>query len=73
MIRPGDTCEADELRDGLTRFEEEHEPLLGLNEQSREVFVAQLIESLRRVRYRNHYEIQSIDSIWILRMGISTL
>lgn len=53
MIRLGDTCEADELREGLTRFEEEYEPLLGLNEQSREVFVAQLIESLRRVRYRN--------------------
>ncbi len=53
MIRPGDSSDADELREGLTRFEAEHEPLRGLNERSREVFVAQLIESLRRVRYRN--------------------
>jgi hypothetical protein len=51
MIRPGDALEAELLREKLRYFESNIAPLPGLTDQSREVLIAQIIESQRRVRY----------------------
>lgn len=52
MIRPGDIPEAQRLHAALDSFEADIEPLPGVTvDDAREVFVAQIIESQRRVRY----------------------
>lgn len=55
LINPADVAEAARLHEALDAFEEEVEPLPGLAApEAREVFVAQLIDSLRRNRFIEH-------------------
>lgn len=52
IVRPGDRPEAARLHQALDDFDAEVEPLVGLaSDDTREVFVAQLIESQRRNRF----------------------
>lgn len=51
-MRPGDRAEADRCHTVLDEFDRDVEPLVGVAAQrTREVFVAQIIESQRRTRY----------------------
>jgi hypothetical protein len=62
VIRPGDALEARDLYARLDKFESENGPLLGLTNESRDVFVAQVIESLRRVRFLRRLRGANIDA-----------
>lgn len=51
-MRPGDTNTAKALLDGLSQYETSHGPLASLARSNRRnVFVEQVVESIRRVRY----------------------
>jgi hypothetical protein len=51
-VRPREQAIAQQLEDDLLSFDKEHRPLLGIRDKERRsVFVEQLLESIRRVRY----------------------
>ena len=61
-IRPRDLATANHIKSALDRFESEKEGLLGISDHNaRDVLVAQIIESLRRIEYVHRIRDGEID------------
>ncbi len=61
-MRPGDSYMAQRLDTGLAIFDQEKQPLIGIHDPvTRKVFIEQILESIRRVKYVSVIQIRNLS------------